>query len=216
MKYLLMTAILGTLLAQVGCGSSSMQQMNMAQENRVTCTSAIQADEELQAAKEFLGNNQPTPSMMVDTRYPSVQDKQVMARWMDIEVRCSRAMIEEASQIDGVTSDPFWPNLLSLTTEVEDLYVGLLSGNMTYGDYFSERRDLYSEAKRLEAAADRSTAVALQQQQAAQAQAWSNAFSNAQKSFQNQPSIGNAFDKDKSQIDCTSWKVGNSVQTTCR
>ena len=33
----------------------------------------------------------------------------------------------------------------------------------------------------------------------------SNAFQNAQKSFQNQPSIGSAFDKDKSQIDCTSW-----------
>lgn len=211
---LVFVVIFSLLLA--GCGLSQSQQIRVAQDNQDSCKSVIQEDEDLRWAQKFLGNNSPTPSMMVDKRYPSPKDMRIMARWMDIDVTCTAEYVEETSQISGLTSDPYWPTVLAMKSAKEDLYVAMLSGNMSYGTYFLERRDLNSEIQRIQSEYAQSNAEAQRRQQAAQAQAWSNAFSNAQKSFQNQPSIGSAFDKDKSQIDCTSWKVGNSVQTTCR
>lgn len=210
-------AALITSLLLVGCasGPSKQQQVNIATENKRACKSVIQRDEELRTADEFLGNNSPTPSMMVDGRYPSPKDKETMSLWMDIQVTCNRAMTEEMSSIEGITRTSGWSQRLALQSVLEDLYVELLSGDMSYGQYFVARRNLADKAQRLDAEQKRSSAEAQRQQQAAQAQAWSNAFQNAQKSFQNQPSIGSAFDDKDDSVDCVSWAVGNSITTRC-
>ncbi len=204
-----------TALLLAACGPSRMQQVNTAKEHRDHCEMDLKVVAELRKADAFLGNDTPTPSMMVDSRYPSPKDKEIMARWMDIKVTCGRELIADVSKIEGATRDPLWPLLNEQQTRLENIFIQLLSGGMTYGEYFLAVRNLQDEMVRRRDGTLAAVSVANQQQQAAQAQAWSNAFQNAQKSFQNQPSIGSAFDKEDDSVNCVSWVVGNSVNTRC-
>ena len=214
LKLIFIPALIASFLI-AGCGPSRMKQVDIAKQGRKDCEVMIRASAELGEANTFLGNTKPTPSMMVDSRYPSPKDKEIMARWMDIKVECGREFIADLSKIQGATRDPLWPLVNEQQTRLENIFVDLLSGNTTYGEYFIAVRNLQDEMiRRRDGTLAAATAVS-QQQQAAQAQAWNNAFQNAQKSFQNQPSIGSAFNKGNNSVDCVSWVVGSSVTTRC-
>lgn len=185
---LLITFTLSTLLA--GCVSPAQQQATAAQSNFEFCKKMAKSGEQRAAiaAHLFPKFENIDVVMMSDRTYPSLAELEAAKPYFRDRLSCNRKLIADIEQIRGVSStSQMLANAKRFNGNIENSVAKFLSGDMTYGAYFTSLRNLSSEYQ------ERHTGIARAEEQAAYEQrmrAYQNAVNGMSEAFKNTPCIG--------------------------
>jgi len=148
---------------------------------RQSCLSPIDYDRDLTWAREKLSIENKSFSQLADNSYPTAQELDKLARYLDIKVKCDRRALQSVAFAARTSMEK---KALAATNQTyakaEDAFLTLLTGRLNYGEYYRVAQRIASQQA---TAMSEITSSEVQRQQATRADIWQNTLLNVRRSI---------------------------------